>query len=68
MKGDRKGLAIADQVASELRAGYDADALLGTLIPVLLALAVEYLGLPGTIERLEQILAEMRAEPGAYDA
>ena len=65
MPADPEAIEIAARVASLLRAGADPDALLGTLIPVLLELARAELGSAELIARLEGMIADWRRAAGA---
>lgn len=58
---DAKAMTIAQVVSWELHAGYDADALFGALLPMLVALACEHLGHGYVLAQLEQLVVEMRA-------
>jgi hypothetical protein len=59
---DARSLALetVSAVAAALRHGIDAGALFGTLLPVLLAAAVEAVGAEVVLREMEQQLADIR--------
>jgi hypothetical protein len=59
---DAKAIEYAEAIAREVRSGYDAEALLGTLVPVLIALCVEYLGSEFVQAQLRKILSELKRD------